>query len=222
MASADVRDVPYEKGDWKCIQEDTSDSQLQEQIQADSYVLRNYVNLKTGDSVQLYLIYRRYGRREFNHNPDQCFPAGGYVLMQRRDGTVPYAGQEQTMVRMDFDGKRVEVPGGKGEGVPNATVSYFFASGKKTESVFLKQQFWMATEKLVPNKNGWTLVRLNTPWQQMRLITKNGQLGVAGITPTNAEVAWKAQRDFMTAFGPEIEQVITTDGSASGETQAAP
>ena len=163
-----------------------------QQLGADSYTLRRYVNLKTKQQVELYVIYRRYGRREFNHNPDQCFPAGGYRVIKRDTAMLPYAGVDRPVVHMLFDGSHVERNDGK-EGVPDATVTYFFASGERTEHVFLKQQMWMATERFVPNRNGWTLLRLNSP------------------KITTDEDALAAQVDFMKAFGPSIRDVITTD-----------
>jgi len=205
VVGADVRQVPYTLGDWNCLREENDDHSLMEQLKADSYILRYYQNAKTHQVVQLYLVYRRYGRREFNHNPDSCFPAGGYRLLDRSTATLPYAGKERETVFMHFDGSQVERGDGT-IGVPDATVTYFFASGNKTEAHFLRQQFWMALERLIPNKNGWTLVRLNSP------------------KVTTEDDAYSAQRDFMTAFGPTIQKVITTDtaAEASGETDALP
>ncbi len=192
VANANIQNIAYERGDWKCQSEDFSDTALMSQLGADAYTLRKYVNRRTRQEVELYAIYRRYGRREFNHNPDQCFPAGGYRVIKRDTAMLPYGGTERPVVHMLFDGSHVERTDGK-EGVPDATVTYFFASGERTEHVFLKQQLWMATERFVPNRNGWTLIRLNSP----------------KIT-TDAD-ALAAQVDFMTSFGPSIQDVITTD-----------
>ncbi|MBC8104193.1 MAG: EpsI family protein [Cytophagales bacterium] len=192
VGDANIQNIPYERGDWKCASEDFSDSGLMSQLGADSYTLRNYVNVRSRQQVQLYVIYRRYGRREFNHNPDQCFPAGGYRVLKRDTALLPYGGKERPVVHMLFDGSHVERTDGK-EGVPDATVTYFFASGERTEHVFLKQQMWMAMERFNPNRNGWTLLRLNSP-----------------KTTTDAD-ALAGQVDFMKAFGPAIQEVITTD-----------
>ena len=192
IANANIQDIAYQRGDWKCASEDFSNTALMQQLGADSYTLRNYVNLRTKQQVQLYVIYRRYGRREFNHNPDQCFPAGGYRVIKRDTAMLPYGGVDRPVVHMLFDGSHAENQNGK-EGVPDATVTYFFASGARTEHVFLRQQMWMATERFIPNRNGWALVRLNSP------------------KVTTDEDALTAQVDFMKAFGPSIQEVITTD-----------
>jgi EpsI family protein len=192
VGNANIQNIAYERGDWKCINEDFSNTELMQQLGADSYTLRQYINVRTRQQVELYAIYRRYGRREFNHNPDQCFPAGGYRVLKRGTVMLPYGGTERPVVHMLFDGSHVERRDGK-EGVPDATVTYFFASGNRTEHVFLKQQMWMATERFVPNRNGWTLLRLNSP------------------KITTDEDALAAQVDFMKAFGSSIQEVITTD-----------
>lgn len=197
--------IPYDRGDWKYDGESNQDDSLMQQIKADAYTMRYYHNVKTGQSVQLYLVYRRYGRREFNHNPDQCFPAGGYRLISRDTAKMPWAGGERNAVHMVFDGRHVLRSDDK-EGVPEATVCYFFASGHKTEYVFLRQQMWMAMERLLPNKNGWALIRLNSP-----------------RVTTDAD-ALAAQQEFMREYGPTIQQTITTDaeGDATQTVAATP
>jgi EpsI family protein len=198
--SADLNLIPRaELNGWKYGGDIPLDSETDKQIKADATTMRRYIS-PTGQIVDMYLVYRRYGRREFNHNPDQCFPAGGFVLKTRDVVGMPWAGGEREAVHMVFDGSKVERmvqrPDGKVDteiGMPETTVSYLFASGKKTEHVFLKQQLWMALERIVPNKNGWTLIRLTT------------------YHTTNAADALAAQKEFMKVYGPEIQKAITTD-----------
>ncbi|GAB4452430.1 MAG: hypothetical protein OHK0029_03330 [Armatimonadaceae bacterium] len=210
--SVDVRTVPTNLGNWQYLGDApvTEESKKQmEGISADSFVTR-YYRAPNGQIVELYIVYRRYGRREFNHNPDQCFPAGGWKLLNRGTSTMYYAGEEREVVHMLFDGSGVltsmkdEATGKHKVGMPPATVTYFFASGDKTEHVFLKQQLWMALERVVPNKNGWALIRLTT------------------IRQTNDEDSLQAQKDFMRLYGPEIQRVITTDAAHSRMAQATP
>lgn len=206
--SADLNLVPRANlNGWRYIGDLDLDDETSKQLKADATTMRRYVS-PSGQLVEMYLVYRKYGRREFNHNPDQCFPAGGFVLKSRDTAMLPWAGEEREAVHMIFDGSKVERvvqgPDGKAEpkiGMPETTVSYLFASGKKTENVFLKQQLWMALERIVPNKNGWTLIRLTS------------------YHTTNAEDALAAQKEFMKVYGPEIQKAITTD--SEGERAAA-
>ena len=192
-AMADVRVLTAEQGRWKCRGSDIADSALAD---ADSYLVRNYIR-DDGQRVQLLLVYRRYGRREFAHRPDFCFPAGGYKEIKRDNDTLPWAGRDDTAVHMLFDGS--EVLTNRGKGLPITTVSYFFVSGNRSESDFMRQQLIMAGERLFPNKNGWTFVRL------------------VSERVTTDEDAHAAQKDFMKAFEGEIRTIITTDPATAGK-----
>ncbi len=203
--TVDVRQVPLSLEGWKYLgdaPENDGSADLMKQIKADSYVTRYYQS-PTGQQIELYIVYRRYGRREFNHNPDQCFPAGGWQLMKRDITDMTYAGSQHKAVTMLFDGKGVvtnsqdPATGKHRVGLPPATVTYFFASGDRTEYHFLKQQMWMALERLIPNKNGWALIRMTT------------------IRTTNDEDSLAAQKDFMRIYSPGIQKVITTDSAHS-------
>lgn len=184
--SANVREIAAELGRWKCPEGDFSDPALEDAVRDD------------GARVQLLVVYRRYGRREFAHRPDQCFPAGGYKQLQKDETTLPWAGREDKAVHMLFDGSKVERGDGT-TGVPVTTVSYFFVSGNRSESDFMRQQLIMATERLFPNKNGWTFVRL------------------VSQRVTTDEAALEAQKDFMKTFESEIRRVVTTDPETAGK-----
>lgn len=196
-ARADVRALPAELGRWKCPNGDISDSALAD---ADSYLIRDYVR-DDGQHVQLLVVYRRYGRREFAHRPDYCFPAGGYVELKKETDTLPWADRDDNAVHMLFDGAKVKRSDGS-EGVPMTTVSYFFVSGNRSESDFMRQQLIMALERVFPNKNGWTFVRL-----------------VSERITTDAD-AHAAQKEFMKTFEGEIRKLITTDPGTAGKAGA--
>jgi|GEM_PF-3667477 EpsI family protein len=210
--SVDVRTVPTNLGNWKYLGDapETEESKKQMAgISADSYVTRYYQS-PDGQVIELYIVYRKYGRREFNHNPDQCFPAGGWQLTSKDVTALRYAGADRPAVHMVFDGKGVvtnlkdPATGKHKVGLPPATVTYFFASGDKTEHVFLNQQLWMALERLIPNKNGWALIRMTT------------------IQETSDADALAAQQEFMRVYGSDIQRVITTDAAHSRMAQASP
>lgn len=183
VASADVTVIPKQQGDWKLDHNIDLDANTMQQILADSYVAREYKN-SAGQRVQLLVVYRRYGRREFAHRPELCFPAAGFTITKKGKTTLPYAGRDVSAVSL-----KASLPNGY-----RTNLAYFFASGKKTEDDFIRQQLWMAFERVIPNKNGWTFVRLVSP------------------TVTTDDEAQAAQRDFMRTFAPAIEAAITTDG----------
>ena len=199
---ADVTTIPRDLPGWKYLGDMKMDDATMKQILADSYVDRIYQN-EQGQVVELLVVYRRFGRREFSHRPELCYPAGGYTITHKGLTTLPYGGEEKTAVTLTADGTNVARADGK-VGVPNTRVSYLFASGKRTESDFMRQQIWMAVERLIPNKNGWTFVRMSS------------------MRTTNDADALLAQKDFMRVYGPSIEKVITTDGSPTPTAQSAP
>lgn len=186
---ADVKLIPMAVGNWQAAGDVEIDPVTMEQIKADTYVQRRYVNPE-GKSVDILLVYRRYGRREFAHRPELCFPAAGYNITKKDRTTLPYGGHDAEAVHLSVDGSRLAAP--------NMTITYLFASGKRTECDFIRQQILMALERVIPNKNGWTFARLTS--------------AQAPGTDDAAMVA--AQQDFMRAMGPELEKVITTDAAA--------
>lgn len=186
-ATADVKTIPQQAQGWKSQGDVELDENTMKQILADSYVSRQYTN-PAGQVVQLLVVYRRYGRREFAHRPELCFPAAGYEITKKNNETLPYGGRQVPVKYLT-----ATRPGARDE-----TITYFFASGKKTEEDFLQQQMWMAFERLAPNKNGWTFIRLTSP------------------TMTTPEDALAAQKEFMQALAPGIETAITTDNNGAG------
>lgn len=186
---ADVKNIPMSVGNWRSQGDVEIDKVTMDQIKADTYVQRRYSNPE-GKSVDILLVYRRYGRREFAHRPELCFPAAGYNITKKDRTTLPYGGRDAEAVHLSVDGSRL--------GAPDMTITYLFASGKRTECDFIRQQILMALERVIPNKNGWTFARLTSPQSPG--------------TDDAAMVA--AQQEFMRAMGPELEKVITTDTAA--------
>ncbi len=199
LPTANLSAIPGDRGDWRYVQEMPLSPDLMTEMKADSYVDRRYVNTRTGQNVELLAVYRRYGRREFAHRPDQCYPAAGFNITLKDHATLPYAGRAIDVVHITADGRNVQRADGK-VGMPDQTLTYFFASGDRTESDFMKQQFIMSIERLVPNKNGWTFIRLSSE------------------RTTTDDDALDAQQDFMRVYGPAIEQRITTDPTALSAT----
>lgn len=190
---ADVSQIPLHVGAWKMAQEIPLDANTMKQMLADSFVNRRYVNSVTGQEVILLAVYRRYGRREFAHRPELCFPAAGYQINKNDDTTLFWGGRE-------VPAKYITA---FGQSLPETTITYFFASGARTEEDFMQQQMLMAFERLMPSKNGWTFLRLTSR------------------TTTNSEDALQAQKDFMRTYAAGIEAVITTDNKAAAAAPAS-
>jgi EpsI family protein len=121
-------------------------------LKADRVLSRKYVNSETGEPLGLLIIYRKYGRREFVHRPELCYPAAGWEIVQKSCTTVPYAGRN---VRARLVIAQTETA--------REAITYIFASGDRTEANFVTQQLRMALDRLQKQKYGWAFIRLNVP-----------------------------------------------------------
>lgn len=186
-AHADVRRLPALLGTWRMdASETTSPKQLALSaadlfaLALDSYTLRQYTDTRTGRRVQLLLEYRTLGRGAFNHRPESCYPAVGYVLSGRRTTQISYGGRAQSAltVTADYQGQ---------QGHSHQTLLYWFATGSRTESSFVRQQMEMAMGRLQPARNGWGFVRL-----------------VAEAAPGEEAQALAAEQDFARQASPAL------------------
>lgn len=186
-AHADVRRLPATLGTWRMDGSETTNpkplalsaSDLAA-LSLDSYTQRQYTDLRTGQHVQLLLEYRTLGRGAFNHRPEACYPAVGYVLTGRKTVPITYGGKPQTAltVTADYQGQA---------GRSHQTLLYWFATGRRTESSFLRQQMEMALGRLQPSRNGWGFVRL-----------------VMEDTPGGEAQALAAEQDFARQASPAL------------------
>jgi EpsI family protein len=153
-------------------------------LSLDSYTDRVYQD-PSGRRVTLLLEYRRLGRGAFNHRPEACYPAVGYVLTGRRTVPIVYGnkpGSAGTMTA-DYSGS---------EGRSHQTLLYWFASGRRCVSSFWTQQVEMAFGRLQPENNGWAFVRL-----------------VSETTPGDDAAALAAEQDFARQASPALIQAIS-------------
>ena len=162
--------------------------------------------------IELLVVYRKFGRREFAHRPDQCYPSAGFDLLQQDATTLTWNHQDITARHILAAAPRQKAA--DGGPLPPMTTTYFFASGNKTESDFIKQQLWMALERVFPNRNGWTFFRLNS--YHVPLTVKDGSLVFdRNARPFSDADALAAQQDFLRSGDDELRRVVTTDTSTA-------
>jgi len=129
------------------------DVQVRKALNADVVLSRTYVSSNFGSQAGLLVVYRKYGRRDFIHRPEECYPSSGWTIVGTGAATVPYGGKEvpvTTIIAEDKNGAR-------------DMVVYWFASGTRTESNYMKQQLWMAIDRFQTRKYGWAFIRINSP-----------------------------------------------------------
>lgn len=211
---ADVSAIPQRIGEWQAVLDVQDSDNVMKQQNADSYLHRYYRRPSDGMVIELLAVYRRYGRRDFAHRPDQCYPAAGFQITQQDTTTLAWAGRQEPAKHLVADPGNAKLT--NQEPYPaSMTTSYLFVSGNRSESDFLKQQLWMALERVFRNKNGWTFIRLQTTHIPQFPFVGFNKPPYAGKTFTDAE-ALAAQQDFMKAGEAEIRKVITTDPTTAG------
>lgn len=156
---ADVTTLPTTIGRWHMVANEVTDpadlrltpAELGA-LSLDSWTQRAYED-NSGRRIYLLLEYRRLGRGAFNHRPEACYPAVGYVLSHRRTVGISYGGAAGSAIAMtaNYSGSL---------GNSHQVLLYWFASGSRCVSSFWAQQVEMALGRLRPQSNGWAFVRL--------------------------------------------------------------
>lgn len=151
LFDADFRSFPMTLGAWKGEDIELS-GEVRGFINADSILSRSYTSTETGDQMTMLVIYRKYGRRDFVHRPESCYPADGWELVRQGYTVLPYGGKNvrSRFVVAEKDGER-------------EVIAYWFASGRRTEANYARQQLLMAFDRLKTRKYGWAFIRLNSP-----------------------------------------------------------
>jgi EpsI family protein len=191
---ADVTLLPAQLGTWRMLGSEQTDpkelglsaSDLGA-LSLDSWTQRVYRDDVTHREITLLLEYRTLGRGAFNHRPEACYPAVGYVLSNRRTVPIVYGGKPSSAVTMtaDFHGT---------EGTFHQTLLYFFASGRRCLSSFWRQQVEMAFGRLQPENNGWAFARVTSE-----------------TVPGDDAAALAAQQDFVRQASPAVISAISAD-----------
>jgi EpsI family protein len=121
-------------------------------LNADALLSRGYTNAETGETAGLMIVYRKYGRRDFIHRPELCYPAHGWTIAETGTTTLPYCGHdiEATKVVAEKAGSR-------------EVIVYWFASGERTQASFVRQQYVMALDRFSTQRYGWAFIRINCP-----------------------------------------------------------
>ena len=143
--------LPVKIGDWSGHDVDLGSS-VENSLAADHILSRVYTDAQIGRRVNLLVVYRKYGRRGFAHRPELCYPAAGWEIVQKAYTTVPYAGRDvqARVVIAEKNGRR-------------EAIAYWFASGRRTEANYVKQQARMALDRLQRQRYGWAFIRVNVP-----------------------------------------------------------
>ncbi|MCE5314971.1 MAG: exosortase C-terminal domain/associated protein EpsI [Armatimonadota bacterium] len=149
LFSPDLASFPKKISRWDG-QDMEMTKEVRDLLNADTVLSRSYVNTQYGDDAGLLVVYRKYGRRDFIHRPEACYPAAGWKIVETGFTTLPYNGKNVQAVKViaEKDGAR-------------EIIVYWFASGDRTVANYMKQQYMMAMDRFQTRKYGWTFIRVN-------------------------------------------------------------
>ncbi len=151
MFSPRLSTLPLQIDTWKGRDLELT-QEISKALNADTIINRQYNDTQTGMPIGLLAVYRKYGRRDFAHRPELCYPAAGWEIIKKDYTTVRYNGK-------DIQARLVIAQKDRYRDV----ILYWFASGDRTEANFAKQQLWMALDRVQPRKYGWAFIRINAP-----------------------------------------------------------
>lgn len=149
--NARLDSLPMKIGVWEAEDVELTDA-VKQALKADRVLCRQYTHSQTGESLGLLIVYRKYGRRDFAHRPELCYPAAGWEIVGKSYTAVPYAGRNVQARLVIAE-----------QGMSREAVTYWFASGNRTEGNFARQQLWMALDRLQKQRHGWAFIRVNVP-----------------------------------------------------------
>ena len=141
VAGWNGKSVPYP--DW-----------LPEELGANEFFIREYTNAH-GSAVTLYAAYfdARYGGT--THNPDVCYPAQGWEIVERSRGAVQVEGNTVEFTRMLVQ-----------KGLAKELVLFYLQTGNRTTPELSGYRLTAIVQGILFNKIGGTLVRVSAPVSQ--------------------------------------------------------
>lgn len=147
--SPDLKAFPKSVGLWTG-RDLTIQKEVRKVLNADEVLSRMYTESKYGNSAGLLIVYRKYGRRDFIHRPEACYPASGWKIVERGNTTVPFDGKNVPAIKVIAE-----------NGNAREIVVYWFSSGDRTVSNYMKQQYMMALDRFQTRRYGWSFIRIN-------------------------------------------------------------
>ena len=151
LFTADLDALPKAVGSWTG-RDLAIDQPIRQSMNADRILARTYTNAGGDFGITLWIVYRKFGRRDFVHRPEMCYPAAGWEITGKGRTTVPHGGRDIQAVKITAE-----------RGFDREVIVYWFASGERTEASFARQQLLMALDRLRTQKYGWAFIRVNCP-----------------------------------------------------------
>jgi EpsI family protein len=157
---------PYKIGDYIGIDIGMEDTVVKE-LNTDVYIYRGYVNNK-GERITLYVGY--YGTKKggrTGHNPDGCYPGGGWSILNKSKVKVPvvFDGKERTITLNSLQAIKGEI---------TEFVYYWYQSqGNEVLASGIEQNLHRFKNKILYNRNDGAFLRVSAPIIRSLSYTEN-------------------------------------------------
>ncbi len=151
---------------------------LPEELGAREFFIRQYDN-QQGTSISLYAAYfdARYGGT--GHNPDVCYPAQGWEIIERSPGAVQAEGKTIEFTRMLIQ-----------KGLAKQLVLFYFQTGDRIVPELSLYRLTAMVQGIVYNKIGGAIVLISAP--------------IHGTV----EETYAQETEFLRIVGPMLERYL--------------
>jgi len=93
-----LHSLPLEFGEWKGAGEQTLDADVTAYLKPDEYVIRDFVNRRTGASVDVFIAYFKSVQNVYGpHSPSVCLPGSGWLVRGSKIVNVQVAGPAESI-----------------------------------------------------------------------------------------------------------------------------
>ena len=148
----DLASFPARLGDWTMAQEGVVEKEIQDVLQADDLLTREYA--RAGGRANLFIAYfhsQRTGKAP--HSPKNCLPGSGWLPSESEIMTIPVTGSEAV------EANRYVVSKGSSKSV----VLYWYQTHRRTIASEYRAKVYLVADSIRYNRSDTALVRVVTP-----------------------------------------------------------
>ena len=152
VLAAPLETIPRNLARWTAQRENQLTDRVKEQLRADAYVSRPYVNgPQTADVFIAYYAQQRAG--ETMHSPKHCLPGSGWEIWKHGSVSVP------------FDGQNVEVNQFSIRHGPHERMLmvYWYQSRQRIIASEFQAKLLLVRDSLLDGRNSGAIVRIAIP-----------------------------------------------------------
>jgi EpsI family protein len=144
--------VPAQLSGWKTVSEESLDAGVQEYLKPDSYILRDYNNVQSGSTINLFVAYFKSLQSGYGpHSPSVCLPGSGWLVRQR------------TILNIDVPGRSAAIPVNKfilEKGGQHILVLYWYQNDRNAWAEEFQGKLRLLPDLIKYKRSDVSLVRL--------------------------------------------------------------